>query len=312
LAKAYPYLSSELKMQTKTYLQNEFNNYFASNMYTTIGWDSGAGRENMPLPPEVESDLKNHGPRVNSGGRWPWKYPQHNIYAMWKYAQIFPEDADLIYALAKEKLQVPVPDNLPIPTDDWFRRRPFDLNAYIAGYIGFLNLQELAGKTSGEDGQIRVAVTSELNRLLEFRVSEFNKNTLWLEDGWQWRALNIARNFMMLVPELGDYLHNNAYAKVQDALAEYEYIAPYWFVSRYEAMMNEGTMSPLYNYPAMFQAKAYILKESRGELTKYLDVPAFERGDLFYIQNLVAAIEAPSSSQTISNPKDASSECIIK
>jgi hypothetical protein len=42
----------------------------------------------------------------------------------------------------------------------------------------------------------------------------------------------------------------------------------------------------------MFQAKAYILKETREELTKYLDVPAFERGDLCYIQNLIAAVEA--------------------
>jgi hypothetical protein len=42
----------------------------------------------------------------------------------------------------------------------------------------------------------------------------------------------------------------------------------------------------------MFQAKAWILKEPRDELVKYLDVPGFPRGDLFYIQNLVAAIEA--------------------
>ncbi len=53
-------------------------------------------------------------------------------------------------------------------------------------------------------------------------------------------------------------------------------------------------MSNLYNYNAMFIAKAFILGESRDELAKYLDVPAFATGDLFYIQNLVTAIEAPS------------------
>jgi hypothetical protein len=52
-------------------------------------------------------------------------------------------------------------------------------------------------------------------------------------------------------------------------------------------------MQNLYDYNAMFLAKAYILKQSRAELTKYLDAPAFQRGDLFYIQNLIAAIEAP-------------------
>jgi hypothetical protein len=99
---------------------------------------------------------------------------------------------------------------------------------------------------------------------------------------------------MMLVPELGDYLSQNALSKVQEAVDEYNFTAPYWFVSRYNATVNEGALQPLYDYPAIFQAKAYILKESREELIKYLDAPAFERGDLFYIQNIIAAIEADS------------------
>jgi hypothetical protein len=45
----------------------------------------------------------------------------------------------------------------------------------------------------------------------------------------------------------------------------------------------------------MFQAKAYLLKEKQPNLIKYLDVPAFARGDLFYIQNLIAAMEAPTA-----------------
>jgi hypothetical protein len=97
---------------------------------------------------------------------------------------------------------------------------------------------------------------------------------------------------MMLSPELGEYLGQNILGKVQEAIDEYDYIAPYWFVSRYESVVDEGVMSILYNYNAIFQAKAYILEESQAELIKYLDAPAFEIGDLFYIQNLIAAIEA--------------------
>ncbi len=52
-------------------------------------------------------------------------------------------------------------------------------------------------------------------------------------------------------------------------------------------------MENLYDYNAMFQAYAYIMKMPYDQLTKYLDVPAFETGDLFYIQNLIAALEAP-------------------
>ena len=108
------------------------------------------------------------------------------------------------------------------------------------------------------------------------------------------KHLDIARNFIFLVPELAEYMHNQIPAQVQQALNEYNYVAPYWFVSRYEATIGEGVMSNLYNYNALFQAKAQISCESQGALSKYLDVPAFERGDLFYIQNLVAALSVPS------------------
>ncbi len=58
---------------------------------------------------------------------------------------------------------------------------------------------------------------------------------------------------------------------------------------------GEGTFQHLYDYPALFQAKAYILNQSYDELVKWLDIPAFYQGDLFYIQNLVAALKASES-----------------
>jgi hypothetical protein len=125
-------------------------------------------------------------------------------------------------------------------------------------------------------------------------VSIFNKDTPYATTYYHKRQLNIARNFMMLVPELGDYLRQHALADVQQALTEYEYIAPYWFVSRYQAAVNEGATSALYNSPAIFQAKAFILDQDRDVLTRYIDAPAFERGDLFYIQNLAIALQAPA------------------
>jgi hypothetical protein len=110
--------------------------------------------------------------------------------------------------------------------------------------------------------------------------------------------LAVARNFMFLTPELGDYLNQNALAKVSEAMNEYQYIAPYWFVPKFDNTYGEGTLQHLYDYPSLFQAKAWILKEPQQELAKYLDVPAFERGDLFYIQNLVAIIEASTTTNS--------------
>jgi hypothetical protein len=96
---------------------------------------------------------------------------------------------------------------------------------------------------------------------------------------------------MFLVPELGQYLHDNARDKVQEALDEYYKLAPYWFVSNFEDGFAESGSVQLYDSYALFMAKALILQESGGELEQYLDVPAFERGDLFYIQKLIAILD---------------------
>ena len=295
LTRAYPYLPTQLQGQVRTYLRDHFNRYFNPTMFARMGWPDGAAREDMPLPPEVQADLANHGKSTNVGERWPWPYPQQNFYGMWKYAAIFPADALLVYNLAKSKLQVPSnPD-----TSRW-GQWPWELNGYITGYMGFLRLQELAGR-SGADAALRTQVTNELNRLLEGRANAFTKDTPWVtSDGsapgggsYHWRTFNVSRNFIMLSPELGEYLNFRIPDRVRDALAEYNRIAPYWFVSRFNSVVNEGVMQNLYDYFALFQAKSYILGESRNELTKYLDVPSFGRGDLLYILNLVASIEAP-------------------
>ena len=287
LSIAYPHLSPTLQTQVRSYLQQEFNAYFNPTMYASMGWSSGAARESVDLPPEIEADLSNHPPNVRAG-RFSWEYPPHNFYAMWKYVEIFPDQATTAYNLAKSKLVVPVPSHV---TNDYFSQKPFELNAHIAGYIGFLELQTAAGMT-GTDASLRNSVTNELDRLLQLRVDLFTKDSYWGFNNFSYKKqLDIARNFIWLVPELGDYMRQNKLTAVQEAIIEYEAVAPYWFVARYEAAIGESVMSNLYNYHALFLAKALILQDSQSELTKYLDVPAFMRGDLFYIQNLVTAIE---------------------
>jgi hypothetical protein len=297
LSIAYPYLSPALQTEVRTYLQAEFNTYFDDEMYARTGW-SGASREDMELPPEVANDIAagNYPPSYTAPSAFLWQYPQHNFYAMWKYAQNVPGvNALTVYNLAKDKLVVPVP-NPPNGQTDHFRQQPYELNAWIAAYTGFLELQELAGMT-GTDAALRTQVTNELNSLKQLRVSIFSKDSYWSDPNnpnfrYYQKHFDIARNFVYLTPELADYLHDNIPGQVQQAMAEYEQIAPYWFVSRYETTIGEGVMSHLYNYNALFQAKAQILCDSQSELSKYLDVPGFARGDLLYIQNLVAAVES--------------------
>jgi uncharacterized repeat protein (TIGR01451 family) len=281
LTRALPYLSPDLASSLRTYLNNEYSQYSPCK-YTHIGWDSGAAREWFDLPPEVQADLgKNKYPPlafVNSDFAGWNGWTPHSWYAAWKYAQAFG-NAKSVFDSCKASLSAP-------PTDAILAQYPFAHNAWIAGYWGYLELQKLAGYS--EDAAKRAT----LNRLLSLRVSSFardipggpepkNKN----------QPLGVARNFIYLTPELGGYLHDHALSQVSAAVAEYERVAPYWFVTNFEATYNEGVIQHLYDNEALFAAEAWILDEPAENLVRYLDVPGFARGDLFYIGHLITLLE---------------------
>ncbi|MCB0139351.1 MAG: PQQ-like beta-propeller repeat protein [Caldilineaceae bacterium] len=310
LSLAYPHLSPDLQAQLQPYLQAEYEHYFAETLYTHTGWweepvdpafGQLVGRESMPLPPEVAAALRLHPKSTDPGPDTPWAYPPQNIYALWKYAELFPERASAIYAKLKVENKLPLlaatAGGPSLPDDAWLADNPWEHNAYIAGDIGFLKLQELAGQAAA-DAALRQTVGGELQRLLQLRVANFSKDQPWVAERLQkgsWihrRDMSIARNFLHLTPELATYLRQHALPQMQEAVAEYSWVAPYWFVTRYEASVSEGVQRHLLDSPALFQAKARILYEPQQELVKYLDVPAFAVGDLFYMQNLVAALEA--------------------
>jgi outer membrane protein assembly factor BamB len=304
---AYPHLASTTQQQVKAYLQN---NYGPGATYdftkiVHIGWGSGAAREVFDIPPEV-SDLwgqpyeSPYDPSTEPICGWCgyWQhFPPFSFYAAWKYAQIVdngePALAANLYNLMSSKLEAPL-------GDDIFLKRPYWLNLYIAGYEGYLELQQLAGYPQDQN------VLATYQHLLDLRTNGFSKDTPYPPVGsgsgnWEesyHNSLAVARNFMFLTPELADYLNQHIYSQIQDAIDEYEYVAPYWFVAKFDDSYGEGTLQQLYDYPALFQAKAYILKQPYEELVKWLDAPAFYRGDLFYIQNLVAALNANQAIQS--------------
>ena len=80
--------------------------------------------------------------------------------------------------------------------------------------------------------------------------------------------------------------------KVGDIVETHTRLTPYWFVVKAEESSGEGTFRPYHDRHGLFQAKAKILGAPRAELEKYLDVPACPRGDLYYIENLCAALES--------------------
>jgi hypothetical protein len=283
-----------LKRQLKEYLLDYYDTYFGETLYANLGWE-GAQREAMIIPDDLQDDMDDQEKSTASGG-WPWSYPPQNIYAMWKFAQVFPEEKLEIYTKAKSVL----PDSYQ--TDE---SQTWIDHAYMQGYIGFLNLYEMVGSPASDAGISRRA-QSNLNRLYSNRASNFSIDSPWTT-GSNYKPFSVSRNFIFLVPEIGEQLNKTIKVKVQSAIDEYNYIAPYWMVNAYEASSPERSIQVLYDPPALFQAKAYILKESRDELFRYLDAPFFIRGDLYYIQNLIATIragesEAAGTSRSIPTP----------
>jgi outer membrane protein assembly factor BamB len=300
LLAALPYLSSTTQSQVKTYLQT---NYGPGTPYDLtrivhIGWNTGASRMAFDIPDDVRSLYssgtnprysKRTTPYCGGCGYWQWFSP-YNFYAAWKYAQGFGNNAAAANTIltAMSNNGHPTPE-APTP-DATLLLKPHWMNQYLAGYLGYLNLLQLAGKP--DDPTIR----GYYNHLLSLRTANFSKDwpTAITNQEDPKRAISVMRNFLYMTPEIGDYMSKNISSVVlQQAVDEYTYLAPYWFVSKFDNSYNESTLEPLYDYPALFQAKAYILKQHFSELAKYIDAPAFETGDLFYIQNLVAALNAP-------------------
>lgn len=273
LSMAYPYITNttannNLKDRLKAYLKNEFNNF------THVGWD-GAKREWVSLPPEVEADMASGGTDTSCGYKTVsvcTVRDSYYNYALWKYVQnVAPEDRAA--ALAKTTT-----------TTDGRWPAPYASNRSIAGTVGLTGLNNQS---------------TTVNSCSQFQAnSPYTSTANYIE-----RATNISRNFMFMVKELADcYAKNSA---VISALANYEKVGPYWFVSRYTSGNGETTTTNLYDYPSLFAAKAWVQNLPYEELTKWLDVPAFKIGDLFYIQNLAIAISkysgplpTPSSTPT--------------
>ncbi len=282
-----PHLPPELQSRVIDYLKKEMA-AFPVHRYTTVGWGQGSARESFAtLPPEAsatkpsewDSNLFTGWRPVQEGGP---RVPPYFFYALWKFAKV-TGGASALFAGSRDRLPV-------VPAAETLIRFPFVHNAYIAGYLGYLELEKLAGQEETP------AVRKELDRLMRLRAETFTTDTPYEGSAIasveaNCRALTISRNFIFLVPELAAYLKTNAAGKVREALKEYERVAPYWFVSFPETGFGEGTLSPLYDR-LLFLAKAYVLGASQEELIRYLDIPGFPTGDLFYLQFLTAALEA--------------------
>ena len=282
LIRALPHLSPTLQGQTKNYLQVEMNQ-FPVDSITHVGFVEGADRQAAAIPPDQLSNYSSFGKQTTVPNNWPWYFPPINFYAAWKYATVFPNEALPLYNKMKSKLSIP-----PRLSDAELIKSPQVLNAHIAGCQGYLELEKLAGQPKSQN------VQNEYNRLLALKINNFSVDVPYkvamAGGGDHGKEIIFSRHFIYMMPELAAELKETKVPAAQTMLNRINTVAPYWFVAGYDSTIYEGTMRNLYD-ETIFNIFT-ILQPSYQTMIKYLDAPAFPRGDLFYIQNLVSTIEA--------------------
>jgi hypothetical protein len=281
LSRALPHVPPEMQDRVRKYLREEYA-AFPPYKYTHIGFTDGAPREPFDYPSSTARTIEHDFGPLTSSSFPGWSKPPDSVYAMWKYAQAGLADAATVFQQASGVIG-------STPSDKFLQAFPHVHNAYIAGYVGYVELAKMAGRSYAAQQQ-------ELNRLLTLRAQTFRwdvqANTGNAQADQYFYTLITAWNFMYLVPELADYLRQNALEKVQDAVERYKHMAPHWMVGHNEEVQHENGITPLYQTHALFQAQAQILHASREQLAKTLDTPVVPAGDLFYLQNLLATLEA--------------------
>ena len=312
LIRALPYLTNtsqnqNLKDRVKTYLQSEFA-AFPPYQYAHIGWTSGAQRDQYlyppidPNPPGGKQSTNIYFGPQNNAGFAGWGWPPHNAYAVWKYAAEGLGNPATLFSQIQNKLNVPITANKSILTDVYLSENPHVHNAYIAGYKGYVELAKLAQQPQS----VYQAHEAELVRLMNLRVQNFTTfpphTSGTSQDINYFYTMVTAWNFMYLTPELADDLQTRATAKVQSAISTYQTIAPYWMFALNGETQGENAIMPYQQTHAIFQAKAMVANASRDELAKYLDSPITPVGDLYYIDNLVAVLEASGGSTLTPTP----------
>jgi hypothetical protein len=198
LLRALPHLPPELQRQTRAYIQAEFAEYLPWNT-GHVGWLEGAAREPFDRP-----QLR----------RGRWSGPQRGLepyafYALWLYAREFG-GAQALFDSVRDRLPPP----LPAAELAWMPQRH---NAFIAGHLGYLELEKLAGYPETKE------IREELDRLLRLRAETFTADLRHPEpfspSGKYYYSMLISWNFMHLTPELAGYLHDHALEEVAQAVA---------------------------------------------------------------------------------------------
>ena len=285
LSLAYPYVSPSLQHELRDYLQAEMERY--------------PPLESLPWPPDWLMDGTRREPYAVPYQPTVWPPPApplSTLYALWTYADVtgdwayLMEHWDGIDALFEEN------------------RDQIDSYRDISGAIGYARIARRLGREMDAQEGASVAV-SGMEAGMDFSAFVNTANERYPDPRGYETGLR-APVFFGLVPEVGQYIADtNGVAALNylDRLTD-EYDGQYmWYVTKLAIQEEEGETS--YHGPdlawSIFLAQTYVEGKPRSILRSVLDRP-WSVGDLYYLQKLVATIEAQSPFDLSSSTKTAS------
>lgn len=277
LSLAYPYLDSLLQARVRAYLATEMERFppLLPLPWPTDSWlIQGRAREPYPVPMR------------GSPNTWPPPgVPIQTLYALWRYAQ---STGDWEYLSARWN---------QIYELFYAKKDTIDSYAEIAGAIGYARIARQLGHQDQADVGEEVAVQAmHAGRDFAQWLEKANKRYPPDPNRPDERPGLRTPVFFGLTPEVGRYLRDTNLAAVEhvlDDVAGYPNGSFLWYVTRSGVQAETGETS--YHSPeigwSIFLAEAYIRQATQDQLRYWLDRP-WGLGDLWYLQKLVATIEA--------------------
>jgi uncharacterized repeat protein (TIGR01451 family) len=295
LSIAYPYLSSGLQSQVRTYLQHEMYTY---PPLQPLPWGpswltDGTRRETYSMTVSVTV--------------WPPPAPPlSTLYALWAYADAI---GDWTYL-----------ENHWSEIDALFDDKKNQVDSYVAisGAMGYARIAAHLGHTAEAQEGENVAVAAMIAGQ-DFSAFLDTANTRYPDPRNRITGLR-APVFFGLIPEVGQFLHDTTGGPITDyldTLTDYYDGEFLWYLTRLGLQKEDGESS--FHGPelawSVYLAQAYTQDIEQAELQRYLDRP-WGLGDLYYLQKLVATIETTSqpnlgsSTKHANNPVPTSGETI--
>lgn len=304
IGEAYPYLTDSLKTKAKAYINEEIA---AKDPFDYIYPCCSLFENRVFRNPDPPQFLKDGD--LNCWPYIPWLNDEatqgiilETLYDLWVYSY---NTNDWSYITSNWQKLVDAYNS---------HKNRVDSYGALGGIIGFARIAQHLGKTSQANEAANIATNAmtnnSFNTFLATAIARYPDARSFPKQIGERIPV-----FFNLTPSAGRFLADHKKTEIASYLnfqwnlgcdfdAANQWCALpiqadfMWYITQVGVQADSGETN--FNGPeiawSVFLAQAYALQKSQAELRKYLDIP-WAVGDLYFIDKLVATIEAPSAEE---------------